>query len=72
MTLGELVRVLGGKLVDGSTEYGIDGVENSGAACPSDLVFAEDPKTHGTQRLVWMLRQHQRQDGSKPRRGAAT
>jgi UDP-3-O-[3-hydroxymyristoyl] glucosamine N-acyltransferase len=45
MTLGELVRVLGGKLVDGSTEYGIDGVENSGAACPSDLVFAEDPKT---------------------------
>lgn len=42
MTLGELVRVLGGKLAAGSPEYGIDGVEASDSASPSDLVFAED------------------------------
>jgi len=43
MTLGDLVEVLGGKLAQGSPQYVIDGVEAGDAACPSDLVFAEDP-----------------------------
>jgi UDP-3-O-[3-hydroxymyristoyl] glucosamine N-acyltransferase len=45
MTLGELVKVLGGKLVEGSPQYVIDGVDASNSACPSDLTFAEDPAT---------------------------
>lgn len=42
MTLGELVEVLGGKLVDGSPQYVIDGVDGCETASPSDLAFAED------------------------------
>jgi UDP-3-O-[3-hydroxymyristoyl] glucosamine N-acyltransferase len=42
MTLGELVEQLGGKLVQGSPEIVLAGVENSGAAKGQDLVFAED------------------------------
>jgi UDP-3-O-[3-hydroxymyristoyl] glucosamine N-acyltransferase len=42
MTLSELVQVLGGKLVEGSPQYVIDGVDGSETASPSDLVFAED------------------------------
>lgn len=42
MTLGELIRVLGGKLVEGSTQYVIDGVDDPETASPSDVVFAED------------------------------
>jgi UDP-3-O-[3-hydroxymyristoyl] glucosamine N-acyltransferase len=42
MTLGELVKVLGGKLAAGSPQYGIDGVDAVESATPSDLVFAED------------------------------
>lgn len=41
MTLGELVRVLGGKLEQGSPQYVIDGVDSTDSASPSDLVFAE-------------------------------
>jgi UDP-3-O-[3-hydroxymyristoyl] glucosamine N-acyltransferase len=43
MTLGELVKVLGGKLAEGSPQYLIDGVDSPESACPSDLVFADDP-----------------------------
>ncbi len=42
MTLGELVRVLGGKLAQGSLQYVIDGVDAVDTASPSDLVFAEE------------------------------
>jgi UDP-3-O-[3-hydroxymyristoyl] glucosamine N-acyltransferase len=42
MTLGELVKQLGGKLVQGSPEIVLAGVENSDAAKVRDLVFAED------------------------------
>jgi UDP-3-O-[3-hydroxymyristoyl] glucosamine N-acyltransferase len=42
MTLGELVEQLGGKLVQGSPEIVLAGVESSGAAKGRDLVFAED------------------------------
>jgi len=45
MTLGELVKVLGGKLVQGSLQYGIDGVDAIDTASPSDLVFAEEETT---------------------------
>lgn len=41
MTLGELVKVLGGRVVHGSAQYVIDGVEAIDSASPSDLVFAE-------------------------------
>jgi UDP-3-O-[3-hydroxymyristoyl] glucosamine N-acyltransferase len=42
MTLGELVKVLGGNLAQGSLNYMIDGVDGCETASPSDLVFAED------------------------------
>jgi UDP-3-O-[3-hydroxymyristoyl] glucosamine N-acyltransferase len=42
MRLGELVEKLGGKLVQGSPEIDIAGVERSDAARGKDLVFAED------------------------------
>lgn len=41
MTLAELVKVLGGRLAQGSEQYVIDGVDTPGSASPSDLVFAE-------------------------------
>lgn len=42
MTLGELVDVLGGNLVQGSPEITLAGVETSEKADSLDLVFAED------------------------------
>ncbi len=42
MTLGELIEALGGKLVAGSPEFVVRGVNSSAQACPSDLIFAED------------------------------
>ena len=42
MTLGELVKQLGGKLVQGSPEIVLGGVASSDAAKGRDLVFAED------------------------------
>jgi UDP-3-O-[3-hydroxymyristoyl] glucosamine N-acyltransferase len=42
MTLGELVEKLGGKLVQGSSEVVVAGVQSSAAAKPQDLVFAEE------------------------------
>jgi UDP-3-O-[3-hydroxymyristoyl] glucosamine N-acyltransferase len=42
MTLGELVEVLGGKLVQGSPEIVLAGVASSISADGLDLVFAED------------------------------
>jgi UDP-3-O-[3-hydroxymyristoyl] glucosamine N-acyltransferase len=42
MRLGELLETLGGKLVQGTTEWEVDGVSSPGAACPSDVVFADD------------------------------
>jgi UDP-3-O-[3-hydroxymyristoyl] glucosamine N-acyltransferase len=42
MTVGELVKVLGGKLVQGSAQWMVDGVNSAALACPSDVVFAED------------------------------
>jgi UDP-3-O-[3-hydroxymyristoyl] glucosamine N-acyltransferase len=42
MKLGELVERLGGKLVQGSSEFVVDGVNSSVLAEPSELVFAED------------------------------
>jgi UDP-3-O-[3-hydroxymyristoyl] glucosamine N-acyltransferase len=42
MTLGELVEVLGGNLVQGSPEIMLAGVQSSAAANGLDLVFAED------------------------------
>ena len=41
-TLGELVRVLGGKLVQGSPQWLVDGVSSTESATLSDVVFAED------------------------------
>jgi len=43
VTVGELIETLGGKLVQGDQEWGIDGVSGSKWAAPSDVVFAEDP-----------------------------
>jgi len=45
MTLGELVKVLGGKLVQGSPESVVSGVNSSAQALTGDLVFAEDAKS---------------------------
>jgi UDP-3-O-[3-hydroxymyristoyl] glucosamine N-acyltransferase len=42
MTLGELVEILGGKLVQGSPEIEVAGVDASSSAGSLDLVFAED------------------------------
>ena len=42
MTLGELIEALGGKLVQGSQDFVVLGVNSSALAGPSDLVFAED------------------------------
>ena len=42
MKLGELIAQLGGKLAQGSPEIAIAGVESSGAATATHLVFAED------------------------------
>jgi UDP-3-O-[3-hydroxymyristoyl] glucosamine N-acyltransferase len=42
MTVGELVKVLGGKLVQGSAQWLVDGVNSAALACPSEVVFAED------------------------------
>src|ERR1700733_7709106 len=42
MTLGELIKNLGGKLAQGSPELEIDGVSSSTSASPSELVFAEN------------------------------
>jgi UDP-3-O-[3-hydroxymyristoyl] glucosamine N-acyltransferase len=42
MTLGELIEALGGRLVQGSAEFVVYGVNSSVKAGPSDLVFAED------------------------------
>jgi UDP-3-O-[3-hydroxymyristoyl] glucosamine N-acyltransferase len=42
MKVGELVEVLGGKLVQGSADYEIVGVDAHESAGHSDLVFAED------------------------------
>jgi len=42
MTLGELIAALGGKLVQGSAELVIAGVNSPATAYKSDLVFAED------------------------------
>ncbi|HEV2135088.1 MAG TPA: UDP-3-O-(3-hydroxymyristoyl)glucosamine N-acyltransferase, partial [Terracidiphilus sp.] len=42
MTLGELINALGGRLVQGTAQYQIDGVSSAEMASPSDLVFAED------------------------------
>lgn len=42
MVLGELIKALGGKVAQGSAELVLAGVESSGAARGTDLVFAED------------------------------
>ncbi len=42
MKIGELIDVLGGKLVQGSAEFALQGVNSSAQAGLSDLVFAED------------------------------
>ena len=42
MTLGELINALGGRLLQGTAQYQIDGVSSAELASPSDLVFAED------------------------------
>jgi UDP-3-O-[3-hydroxymyristoyl] glucosamine N-acyltransferase len=42
MTLGELIKILGGKLVQGSPEIVLAGVNSSELAGPGHLVFAED------------------------------
>jgi UDP-3-O-[3-hydroxymyristoyl] glucosamine N-acyltransferase len=42
MTLGELIEALGGKLVAGSPEFAVRGVNSSVQAGPSELIFAED------------------------------
>ena len=47
MTLGELVEVLGGVLVQGSPEIMLAGVATSAAANGLDLVFAEDAASAG-------------------------
>jgi len=47
MTLGELVKALGGKLVRGSPETMLIGVDDLSSAGAMDLVFAEDAETAG-------------------------
>jgi UDP-3-O-[3-hydroxymyristoyl] glucosamine N-acyltransferase len=42
MTLGELVEVLGGNLVQGNPQWEVEGVSSSARACSFHLVFAED------------------------------
>jgi UDP-3-O-[3-hydroxymyristoyl] glucosamine N-acyltransferase len=42
MTIGELMNQLGGKLVQGSAELALTGVNSSANAQPTELVFAED------------------------------
>jgi UDP-3-O-[3-hydroxymyristoyl] glucosamine N-acyltransferase len=42
MTLGELVERLGGRLVQGSADSAITGVNSTLRASPADLVFAQD------------------------------
>jgi UDP-3-O-[3-hydroxymyristoyl] glucosamine N-acyltransferase len=42
MTLGELIEKLGGKLLQGSAQFAVHGVNSSVLARPSELVFAED------------------------------
>ncbi len=42
MTLGELINALGGRLVQGTPQWQIDGVSSAQMASPSDVVFAED------------------------------
>src|ERR1700691_1946821 len=42
MTIGELINQLGGKLVQGSAELTIAGVNSPANAQPTELVFAED------------------------------
>src|ERR1035438_291050 len=42
MTLGELIEILGGKLVQGSQEWVVDGVNSVELASVMELVFAED------------------------------
>jgi UDP-3-O-[3-hydroxymyristoyl] glucosamine N-acyltransferase len=42
MTVGELIEVLGGKLVQGSPQWQVDGVSSWQFASPSDVAFAED------------------------------
>ena len=43
MTLSELIRQLGGNLMQGSPEAALAGVEGSDTATARHLVFAEDP-----------------------------
>ncbi len=45
MTLGELVKALGGKVVQGSPETMVIGVDDLTSASAMDLVFAEDRET---------------------------
>jgi len=45
MTLGELIKVLGGRLVQGSPETMLIGVDDLSSASAMDLVFAEDAET---------------------------
>jgi UDP-3-O-[3-hydroxymyristoyl] glucosamine N-acyltransferase len=42
MTVGELIEVLGGNLVQGDSQGQVDGVSSSTLASPSEVVFAED------------------------------
>jgi UDP-3-O-[3-hydroxymyristoyl] glucosamine N-acyltransferase len=42
MTIGELVKQLGGKLAHGSAERAVAGVNSPANALPTELVFAED------------------------------
>ena len=42
MTVGELIEVLGGKLVQGNPQWQVDGVSSWRFASPSDVTFAED------------------------------
>jgi UDP-3-O-[3-hydroxymyristoyl] glucosamine N-acyltransferase len=43
MTVGELIKALGGKLVQGEPQWEVDGVSSAPFASPSDVAFAEDP-----------------------------
>jgi UDP-3-O-[3-hydroxymyristoyl] glucosamine N-acyltransferase len=51
MTVGELVDVLGGKLVQGSAEWELDGVSAPTFASPSEVTFAEG-ETAATKALA--------------------
>ncbi len=42
MTIGELIKTLGGKLAQGDQEWPVDGVSSRQFASPSEIVFAED------------------------------